>query len=377
MGRRRKRRGSSSRTPAAVTTPPKTINPFPAVAVGQGMNQNTPQAKSTSSSTTPQDDVSGYRKDLGNIGGGLISSRRKKAGKNSRMGQIGSAHAQEMGLMPQGGNEFGGGFRNRGFGMGRQQRGFGMGRPSFMTRGERGFGMGRDQRGMGMGRGDFMQQRGWGRTIESQNPFAQGGGFGRPAGGFGGSDPLGLRHPGNMAPRGNWNEPVSRQQQLAGLKQQVAGMTPRERQAMSERRVPDVSNSGMNLSANNVNTRLRDAMANAPTTVARGGGFQGRRAQAFPNMRGGGAPAPKGNPAANKLLAMLSDVRVKENIIKTGVSPSGIPIYEFNYIGDSNRYSGAMAQDLLEMNIDAVSIGEHGYYMVNYNNIDVDMHQIN
>ena len=352
MGRRRKRRGSSSRTPAAVTTPPKTINPFGAVAGGQKIDKDMAQKLNEAAG-------GGGQRNMGNIGAGLISSKRgggmlsprerRKAGKNSRIGQIGSAHAQEMGLMPQGGNEFGGGYRNRGFGMGRQQRGFGMGRPSFMTRGERGFGMGRDQRGMGMGRGDFMQQRGWGRTIESQNPFAQGGGFGRPAGGFGGSDPLGLRHPGNMAPRGNWNEPVSRQQQLAGLKQQVAGMTPRERQAMSESRVPDVSNSG----------------------------FQGRRAQAFPNMRGGGASAPKGNPAANKLLAMLSDIRVKENIIKTGVSPSGIPIYEFNYIGDSNRYSGAMAQDLLEMNIDAVSIGEHGYYMVNYNNIDVDMHQVN
>ena len=72
-----------------------------------------------------------------------------------------------------------------------------------------------------------------------------------------------------------------------------------------------------------------------------------------------------------------SDIRLKEKIQRTGASPSGIPIYEFNYIGDSNRYSGAMAQDLLEMNIDAVSMDESGYYKVNYNNIDVDMHLIN
>ena len=73
----------------------------------------------------------------------------------------------------------------------------------------------------------------------------------------------------------------------------------------------------------------------------------------------------------------VSDIRLKENIHNTGVSPSGIPIYEFNYIGDTNRYSGAMAQDLLKTNPDAVSMDTSGYYMVNYNNIDVDMHLLN
>lgn len=68
---------------------------------------------------------------------------------------------------------------------------------------------------------------------------------------------------------------------------------------------------------------------------------------------------------------MLSDIRLKENITNTGKSPSGIPIYEFNYIGDNTRYSGAMAQDLLGTN--AVSTHESGFYMVDYNSIDVDM----
>jgi hypothetical protein len=74
---------------------------------------------------------------------------------------------------------------------------------------------------------------------------------------------------------------------------------------------------------------------------------------------------------------MFSDVRLKEKIEKTGISPSGIPIYEFNYIGSNNRYSGAMAQDLLEINPNAVMLDASGYYKVNYNNIDVDMRQIN
>ena len=106
------------------------------------------------------------------------------------------------------------------------------------------------------------------------------------------------------------------------------------------------------------------------------------------NAGGGNAPQVMGDvkqtaskvkmPAASSWAKKIfSDIRLKEKIERTGVSPSGIPIYEFNYIGDNNRYSGAMAQDLLEMNIDAVSMDASGYYKVNYNNIDVDMHLIN
>ena len=74
---------------------------------------------------------------------------------------------------------------------------------------------------------------------------------------------------------------------------------------------------------------------------------------------------------------LYSDIRLKENITITAISKSGIPAYEFNYIGCSHRYSGAMAQDLLSINPDAVSLDSSVYYKVNYNNIDVDMHLIN
>jgi len=76
-------------------------------------------------------------------------------------------------------------------------------------------------------------------------------------------------------------------------------------------------------------------------------------------------------------FGLVSDIRLKEKIQRTGVSPSGIPTYEFNYLGGTNRYSGAMAQDLLAMNSDAVSLDKSGYYKVNYNNIDINMYKIN
>jgi hypothetical protein len=70
----------------------------------------------------------------------------------------------------------------------------------------------------------------------------------------------------------------------------------------------------------------------------------------------------------------LSDIRLKENIIRTGTSESGIPIYTFNYKNDNQSWSGAMAQDLLELGReDSVTIMDNGYYGVYYDMIDVDM----
>ena len=69
-----------------------------------------------------------------------------------------------------------------------------------------------------------------------------------------------------------------------------------------------------------------------------------------------------------------SDIRLKENIIRTGISKSGIPIYTFNYKNENQVWSGTMAQDLIEIGReDAVTIMDNGYYGVYYDMIDVDM----
>ena len=71
-----------------------------------------------------------------------------------------------------------------------------------------------------------------------------------------------------------------------------------------------------------------------------------------------------------------SDVRLKEDIEQVGVSPDGHKIYEFNYIGKSTRYRGAMAQDVVKIDPMAVAIRPDGYLGVHYNKIDVDMEVI-
>jgi hypothetical protein len=73
-----------------------------------------------------------------------------------------------------------------------------------------------------------------------------------------------------------------------------------------------------------------------------------------------------------------SDIRFKTNINKIGYSNIGIPIYLFNYKEDLNTtYKGVMAQDLLNIGFeDSVSIGEDGYYRVDYSMIDVNLEKI-
>ena len=71
-----------------------------------------------------------------------------------------------------------------------------------------------------------------------------------------------------------------------------------------------------------------------------------------------------------------SDSRLKENVVKVGTSKSGIDIYEYNYIWDSAKYTGVIAQEILDTHPEAVE-EQDGYYVVNYDKIDVDFNNAN
>jgi len=75
-----------------------------------------------------------------------------------------------------------------------------------------------------------------------------------------------------------------------------------------------------------------------------------------------------------------SDRRLKQNISFKYNSPSGIPIYEFEYTNESDgigTYVGTMAQDLIKLGIhESVITGRDGYYFVDYSKIDVDFRKI-
>ena len=81
-------------------------------------------------------------------------------------------------------------------------------------------------------------------------------------------------------------------------------------------------------------------------------------------------------PSGQNAGPMASDVRLKEKIIKVRNSPSGINIYEWNYIGKPQRYRGVMAQEILERHPEAVALQPDGYLSVYYGKIDVNMEMI-
>lgn len=63
-------------------------------------------------------------------------------------------------------------------------------------------------------------------------------------------------------------------------------------------------------------------------------------------------------------LFMKSDARLKTNIVPIGVK-NGHTIYEWRYVGSKVRYRGVMAQDVIDIDPQAVTI-QGGYYAVNY-----------
>lgn len=63
-----------------------------------------------------------------------------------------------------------------------------------------------------------------------------------------------------------------------------------------------------------------------------------------------------------------SDARLKHDVEYLGALPDGLKLYAFSYLGDDQRFIGVMAQDLLAdaRHAGAVSVGDDGYFMVDY-----------
>jgi hypothetical protein len=67
-----------------------------------------------------------------------------------------------------------------------------------------------------------------------------------------------------------------------------------------------------------------------------------------------------------------SDIRLKTDICQIGTTKHDLPLYTFRYIGSDDEYEGVMAQDVLKVMPTAVSIGEDGYYRVNYKMLGIE-----
>ena len=71
-----------------------------------------------------------------------------------------------------------------------------------------------------------------------------------------------------------------------------------------------------------------------------------------------------------------SDIRLKTDIRQVGTTAHNLPLYAFRYIGEDDQYEGVMAQDVLKVMPSAVSIGEDGYYRVNYKMLGIELRRL-
>jgi hypothetical protein len=72
-----------------------------------------------------------------------------------------------------------------------------------------------------------------------------------------------------------------------------------------------------------------------------------------------------------------SDLRLKENVIRIGTTRRGLPFYTFNYVGRPERYAGVIAQDVLSIMPEAVSIADDGFYRVDYRRLQMRRLRLN
>lgn len=70
--------------------------------------------------------------------------------------------------------------------------------------------------------------------------------------------------------------------------------------------------------------------------------------------------------AGNLAGGLFSDQELKENIVPVGRLHNGLPVYLFTYKGDNEPRLGLMAQDVLSVHPEAVTIDRSGYFKVNY-----------
>jgi hypothetical protein len=68
----------------------------------------------------------------------------------------------------------------------------------------------------------------------------------------------------------------------------------------------------------------------------------------------------------------LSDIRCKTDVRQIGTTAHDLPLYTFKYIGEDDVYEGVMAQDVLAVMPEAVSIAADGYYRVHYDLLGIE-----
>lgn len=87
-------------------------------------------------------------------------------------------------------------------------------------------------------------------------------------------------------------------------------------------------------------------------------------------IAGVGTQTQKSNPSmagiAGGLLSAFSDRRLKRDIEQIGEMEDGLPVYEYRYIGSTERHTGVMADEVEKLRPWAAGAEIGGYKTVNY-----------
>ena len=129
------------------------------------------------------------------------------------------------------------------------------------------------------------------------------------------------------------------------------------------------------------NAGVQAAFGNQMAAIGMGAQMHAARMGMFGQIIGGvasGAGAALGGPLGSSISSAIgSDRRLKKNIEYKFNSPSGIPVYNFEYIDakhGSGVHQGVMSDEVPR---EAVIMHPGGYEMVNYSMLDVDFKKLN
>lgn len=101
-----------------------------------------------------------------------------------------------------------------------------------------------------------------------------------------------------------------------------------------------------------------------------------QEAAAYTGMQGAAKAAAGGGilggifKIAGAFLPMLSDERTKKDVVLVGTRADGVGIYDFTYLGDTERWRGPVAQDVQKVYPEHVHANENGFLTVDSAAID-------
>jgi hypothetical protein len=103
--------------------------------------------------------------------------------------------------------------------------------------------------------------------------------------------------------------------------------------------------------------------------LIRGGAFVGPVVASFAMQGISIRPAH----AASSSISNFSDIRLKRDVVRLGTHTNGCGIYSFRYLWSNTKYIGAIAQDVLEHDRDAVIVAPGGFLAVDYEALGMTM----